>query len=389
MFKLAETDWHKELDALSDSGDSEILLVSPFIKLATVNRLLRHKPPAVRVLTRFDLKGFAQRVSDIRAIRRLLDSGAAVRGVKHLHAKVYQSADRAVVTSANLTEAALFRNREFGVITDDPAFVAECKRYFERIWKLAATLSSSKLSQWEDRVTQVGHVTIASKSYHDLPDFGADLRLSPDLPIPTVAQLNPPSQWFLKFLGEAHRREPHTFPVIAELKRAGCHWAVGYPKGRRPRNVSTGDIMLMGRLVEHPDDTMIFGRGIAKQHEQTLDDATEAEKRAPQRDWKRKWPHYVRIKDAEFLNGTMGDGASLREMMDALGPNAFVTTQHNAKAGSGNTNPRRAFSQAPSVRLSKEGFEWLNSRLDVAFSSHGRIREETIAALDWPPGSRW
>ena len=45
----------------------------------------------------------------------LLDAGASIRGIQNLHAKLYLfGTSRAIITSANLTEAALTRNQEFG-----------------------------------------------------------------------------------------------------------------------------------------------------------------------------------------------------------------------------------------------------------------------------------
>lgn len=42
-----------------------------------------------------------------------------------------------IVTSANLTEAALYRNHEFGFLSDDETIVGECRSYFEALWERA------------------------------------------------------------------------------------------------------------------------------------------------------------------------------------------------------------------------------------------------------------
>ncbi|MEZ6081223.1 MAG: phospholipase D family protein [Pirellulaceae bacterium] len=89
------------------------------------------------------------------ALRLLLDSGAAIRGIKHLHAKLYLfGSRRAVVTSANLTEAALVRNHEFGFVAEDSQIVTGCETYFNDLWaKAGADLTSARLTQWEQKVT--------------------------------------------------------------------------------------------------------------------------------------------------------------------------------------------------------------------------------------------
>lgn len=77
-------------------------------------RLLALRPNEIQVITRFNLNDFAEGVSDIAALQRVLGVGGRVRGVKNLHSKLYLSGNtRAIVTSANLTAAALDRNAEF------------------------------------------------------------------------------------------------------------------------------------------------------------------------------------------------------------------------------------------------------------------------------------
>jgi hypothetical protein len=93
----------------------------------------------------------------------------------------------------------------------------------------------------------------------------------------------------------------------------------------------------------------------------------------------------VRLRDGEFVRGTLADGVSLGELMDALGSEAFATTQRNAMAGRGNVDPRQAYRQQPAVRLSHEGREWLDARLEEAFGRCGRLGEAELAGLDWPP----
>jgi hypothetical protein len=189
-------------------------------------------------------------------------------------------------------------------------------------------------------------------------------------------------QGFVKFFGEGINRKEHTFPVLEEVKRAGCHWACTFPKSKKPRMVHDGAIMFMGRLVAHPNDTLIFGRAIGMQYKEGRDDATKAEIKL--RDWKTKWPRYVRVHDAEFIQGMLSDGVSLDEMMKELGPNSFTSTKRNLLAGKGNTNPRTAFSQQAAVELTPEAIVWMNERLEGCFANHGKISPEELAKLDWP-----
>lgn len=155
-----------------------------------------------------------------------------------------------------------------------------------------------------------------------------------------------------------------------------------YPKGKRPRRVEDGAIMFMGRLVYAPTDTIIFGRAVGLRHQDGRDDATPPD--IELRPWKVKWPHYVRVYHREFIAGTLENGVSLRELMDALGSNSFEFTKRNAAKGSGNTNPRKALMQQAAVELSAEGFAWLNAKLEEAFTKFGKLPEADLSQLDQP-----
>jgi hypothetical protein len=172
--------------------------------------------------------------------------------------------------------------------------------------------------------------------------------------------------------------------ILDEVKRSGSHWACAYPKGKRPRNVQDGAIVFMGRLVKEPNDVLIFGRAVAIHHEPGPDDATDSE--IQQRKWKAKWPHYVRVHHAEFIAGSLADGVSLNELMDALKANSYASTQRNARDGAGNTDPRKAYMQQPAVELSPQGLAWLADRLERAYAKYGRLPRRILNKLDWPVG---
>jgi hypothetical protein len=70
--------------------------------------------------------------------------------------------------------------------------------------------------------------------------------------------------------------------------------------------------------------------------------------------------------------------------MDALGSDAFASTQDNAAAGVGNTNPQSSLRQQAAVKLSDRAYAWLQNEFEAALSRHGRIPEADLARLDWP-----
>lgn len=382
--RLVDAGWSHEIAEALRVDTSELRIVSPFIKIGALQRFLVAQPKNIKAITRFNLADFAEGVSDIAALRHLLASGSSVRGVKNLHAKMYLfGSKRAIVTSANLTEAALTRNHEFGLVSEDQEIIAACTRYFDDLWKRGGDdLLPQQLDQWDATVKR--HCTEGGRFNHivGLGDFGTDAgQISPPLMAPPIVFADA-RQAFVKFLGEGSNRAPLTFPTIDEVKRSGCHWAVAYPTSKRPRKVEDDSVIFIGRLTYGPNDIRVFGRAIGLRHVEGRDDATLED--IALREWKADWSRYVRVHHAEFVAGTMANGVSLNALMDALGENSFAPTQDNALSGSGNTNPRRSYKQQAAVRLSTEGFALLSEQLQSAFVRHGRIPNNDLDQLDWP-----
>jgi hypothetical protein len=144
--------------------------------------------------------------------------------------------------------------------------------------------------------------------------------------------------------------------------------------------------MFMGRLVCEPDDIRIFGRAIAREHRPGRDDATSAD--IALRPWKQRWPCYIRVRDAEFLDGTMTDGVSLNELMDELGSETWTTTSRRAaETGRRDIDPRKSLSQQTQLELTVPAIGRLNKWLEQCFARNGKIAEDRLAELDWPAGS--
>ena len=134
---------HSWEEALKEGlPSSQVRVASPFIKDGAVKSLFgSHCPGSLQVLTRFNLDHFDEGVSDLPALRRLLRLGARVRGVRRLHAKVYIFDEaRAVITSANLTQAGLAKNHELGVVAEGGEIPRQCRRYFDELWDVRVAL---------------------------------------------------------------------------------------------------------------------------------------------------------------------------------------------------------------------------------------------------------
>ena len=383
-FQLIDGGWDKVIQEATLADRSGLHVVCPFIKYSSAKRLLGFKrPDLIRVVTRFHLGEMCDGVNDTAALRLLLDNGAKIRGVRNLHAKLYLFGNkRAIVTSANLTESGLLRNHEFGFVCSERGIIQQCLDYFESLWKKAGPdLDPTRLEGWEKRIKSVklagSRPTIAS----GLSDEGTDagLKLPEVVALSSVAEA---PQAFVKFFGEGNYRSPLSLPTLDEVERTGCHWACGYPKKKRPRQVNDGAVMFMGRLVKDPNDVIIYGRAIGLKHVEGRDEASQEE--IKHRTWKAEWPIYVRVHHAEFVAGTLNNGIKLSALMDQLKSNSFISTQENAQAGIGNSDPRSACRQKAAMPLTKEAFHWLNDRLEQAFVKQGKLTPAELETLDWP-----
>jgi hypothetical protein len=191
-----------------------------------------------------------------------------------------------------------------------------------------------------------------------------------------------PKRGFVKFFGQAGNRSPRERPVLDAVRTSGSHRICTYPHGRRPRAVGDGDLMFMGHLVRGPNDIVVYGRAVAMAYEEGRDDASPED--VELRPWLERWPHFIRVHDLEFVDGTLGDGVSLAELMDELGAYAFGPTAENADRGIGNVDPRQSIRQAAAIRLSEAGASWLNEELELAFEERGKVRAEEVPGLDRP-----
>jgi hypothetical protein len=381
--RLVDRAWGAELTNAIRTDSSKLRIICPFIKVGALDRLLSYRPGNVQVITRFNLADFAEGVSDVAALRKLLDTGARVRGIRKLHAKLYLfGASRAIITSANLTKSALDHNLEFGMVAEDATIIGACRAFFDDLWKRGGDdLARIQLDTWDETVAHYRALGDRFDKSTGLGDFGADAGVVELPPVQVPAVVADASQAFVKFLGESSNRKPLSFPTIEEIEPAGCHWALGYPEKKRPRNVKDGAVMFIARLVDGPD-IRIFGRAIGMPYVPGRDDATPED--IALRPWKEQWPRYIHVDHAEFVAGTMANGVSLNELMETLGADSFASTQRNAARGQGNTDPRKSYLRQAAVELSGKGLSWLGERLQAAFEAHGKVPQDELDKLDWP-----
>lgn len=135
------------------AGDA--LVISPFLSLRNPAELSRAltRPSRLRVLTDMSAEHFASGASDICTVLALAQSGAEVRSVSGLHAKVYVLGDKTIVGSANCTERGLRSDLELGVLLADGPAVAHIRHCTAEWWNAAERWPVARIAQLAKVVT--------------------------------------------------------------------------------------------------------------------------------------------------------------------------------------------------------------------------------------------
>lgn len=122
MIEIIKSPSFKTFYSLIGESKSQLLLCAPYIKKEVVSEILKlkNKCTTLSVITSAKAANFANGSSDIDAIEMLIDNGVTVVNYQRLHAKIYLFDNKkALITSANLTSQALFRNYEYGVLVHE------------------------------------------------------------------------------------------------------------------------------------------------------------------------------------------------------------------------------------------------------------------------------
>lgn len=156
MIELVRSPWSERFEQLIAESSSSLVLSSPYIGAGPCNSVRRHavnKGNSFTVLIITDLSRDNMLCGgvDIAALATLaMDFPQAnVRFLPSLHAKVYIADDkRAVVTSANMTDAGLRRNFEYGVDFRDSTSVACIRQDVMQYASLGSPIESQQLNQF-------------------------------------------------------------------------------------------------------------------------------------------------------------------------------------------------------------------------------------------------
>ena len=349
----------------------KIQIISPFITQGIVNDILSgFNGEGIEVITRFNLNDFRLGVSSLDALELLLSYGASIQGIRNLHSKVYIFDDStAIVTSANLTSSAFFNNYEFGVKVTDNAHVQGCLDYFNWLKiRGGRYLDNPTIRTWREEIG--GSRPLLKETV--LPDYGANL---------TTYDIE--KRYFIKFLGKSDNRAALDLHSREEIESAHCHYALCYPTNRgRPRRYRDGDIVYIARMLDGTNYSL-FGRAECLRHVDERDNASEEEIEIL--DWKERWPIYIRVKNAEFIDASMGNCPKMSDLIGSLEAESFESTSKRLAAGEIDIKPWNSLRQQADVQLSLTAAMWLERQFDQCMDQYGRVDKAFIESLF--PGS--
>ncbi|MFC1822987.1 phospholipase D family protein [Thermodesulfobacteriota bacterium] len=382
-YKFIDNDWIKLFQSISRRTATEYKFITPFIQLRTIKEILKNRTIKFKLITRYNLQDFYDGVSSLDALKFILNYGGQIKGIKNLHSKLYIfDSKESVLASANLTQAALLRNFEFGMHTTNIDATYSMEAYFDYLWnKIPSILELEQIEKWQKDIDSSLQKGKDSYRKNKLKDHGFVIgRELSDQDSNIILKSYGSSQYFIKFFGVGNNRADNNKRIIDEVKRSGCHWACSYPTNKKPRSVKDGAIMFMGHLVSNPNDIMIHGYAIGNKYKDIRDDASDRDLKI--RPWKKEWSRYIRVHDAKFIDGVLKDGVSMNSLMNKFDYRSFVSTLRHKIEGKGNINPRKAYSQQASVQLTPKSAKWLMEELEYRLKYIGRISNSRLSKID-------
>ncbi len=131
--------FEKELFTKFKSAKNNIYIISPFLGLDTIKKLiviLKNKNIQIKLITRFYRNDFINNFSSLTGLELLLDAGVEIMALIGLHSKQYLVDNNfALISSANFTNGGLIENYELGIIIEDEKKLNQKNlEYFINLW---------------------------------------------------------------------------------------------------------------------------------------------------------------------------------------------------------------------------------------------------------------
>ena len=238
--------WLPTFDQFASSIQESAIIAAPYITRHPVERFahkLRSRRKSVRLdlLTNLHPDSLVDGSLDIGALVWLCEQvpGTTVRHLRYLHAKVYVADEHtAIVTSANLTNGGLRRNRELGVAITDPDGVRDIADDLREYGNLGVLVTADALAELDgmaqqaqvSKATANSAVPASAMAGHDAIRNNIDERLaelsvageafSTDPKASITAQFCDAIKYVLRHHGPMSTRDMN--PLIQTLKPELC-----------------------------------------------------------------------------------------------------------------------------------------------------------------------
>ena len=151
MIQLLNRPWRNDLAALASTADRSVLIVAPYIKYAEARWFCKLLRPGIEVITlaNIDAEAVSTSALDLAALRCLAEASPSAKliALSNLHAKVFVADENvAIVTSGNLTRAALDRNLEYGVLLNETGLVRAVRSDMLSFTRLGSQVDTSTIT---------------------------------------------------------------------------------------------------------------------------------------------------------------------------------------------------------------------------------------------------
>jgi phosphatidylserine/phosphatidylglycerophosphate/cardiolipin synthase-like enzyme len=159
MKLLNRNELNSEIEKMIHTEKDFVLLLSPFIDLSEdiINVLHLSKAEICLIISDKDK-------NNIDEIKKMIPKVNIIK-TKNLHAKIYMSSSKIIVTSMNLYEYSQIHNFEIGLIFDNNLNDEICKNLYEELEKFFGKNSIKKF--WLEQLYYTKHCPICNRKMPD------------------------------------------------------------------------------------------------------------------------------------------------------------------------------------------------------------------------------
>lgn len=366
----------------------EIKIISPFMGKRTCRMLHDAIDPAVklRVITRFYREDFILGVSSLEGLSHLLNSGADIYALKHLHTKLYIFDDsHAIITSANFTIGGLVGNIELGVLFHNEVdiiqrahlyyddLMAQIKHYDEA-HQYISKINADMISTEKDTVLRLLQNRTTKNSKTNTTKYGADLKLerTDKLESALMARVSYTGRdgiW-LKFEADSRHRIDNTLRYFPEGRSVKRHDLTFFPV--RPTSLRSGHKLFISVVsydrVGNPT-AVIVGRAKTKGfNEKCIAKPTDPF----YMEWMKNYPYYVEIYDIEAFDAPISEGISILSLYQQVNNRTFPSTISNEFMPI--EELKHYHQQKDKIRITEYAEKYLDDELDQRITQFGLVK---------------